>query len=375
MLLGLAPGAVRSLAAGRDVTLVSATNGKTTTSAMLREALGVLGGVDGNVEGANTPPGLATALSRRRADRVVLETDEGWMPWTVAQAAPSRVVLLNLSRDQLSRHHEVHRLAAAWQRALAGVPVVVANADDPCVAWPALAAHRAVWVAAGQCWVADSPTCPACGDRIRRDDGTWSCTCGLRRPEPHWWLEGEDLVSATLRLRLDLRVPGAFNRANAAMAVAAAVDAGVPPAEAVAAVRRVHDVAGRYATTDLDGRQVRLLLAKNPAGWLAMLDVVCDRSRALVLGFNSEGVDGRDPSWLYDVPFAVLRGREVLVMGRRAADLRVRLELEDVPVRVVADLREALSCLPRVPVDVVANYTAFQQARQQLRKMADAPRQ
>jgi UDP-N-acetylmuramyl tripeptide synthase len=157
--------------------------------------------------------------------------------------------------------------------------------------------------------------------------------------------------------------------------VATAVDAGASPAEAVSAVGRVRDVAGRYATTDVGGHRVRLLLAKNPAGWLETLDLVRDAPRALVLAFNSEGVDGRDPSWLYDVPFDVLRDREVLVTGRRATDLRVRLTLDDVPVRVVTGLREALSRLPPGPVDVVANYTAFQDARRELREMADARRQ
>ncbi|MGN6131860.1 MAG: Mur ligase family protein, partial [Nocardioidaceae bacterium] len=192
VLLGLAPGAARALAEGRDVTLVSGTNGKTTTAAMLRAAFGVLGPVDGNVEGANTPPGLVSTLARRHGGRVVLETDEGWIPWAVEQVAPSRVVLLNLSRDQLSRHHEVHRLAMTWRRALSAVGVVVANADDPSVVWPALAARRVVWVATGQRWTGDSLTCPACGDRVHRHCGTWSCVCGLRRPEPDWWLEGDD---------------------------------------------------------------------------------------------------------------------------------------------------------------------------------------
>ncbi|MGN6132386.1 MAG: DUF1727 domain-containing protein, partial [Nocardioidaceae bacterium] len=176
-------------------------------------------------------------------------------------------------------------------------------------------------------------------------------------------------------IRLDVPVPGSFNQANAAMAVAAATDAGVPLVEALAGLSRVVDVAGRYATTDVAGHRVRLLLAKNPAGWLEMLDVVRDTPRALVLAFNSEGVDGRDPSWLYDVPFDRLGAQHVLVTGRRATDLQVRLELDGVAVTVVDDMRDALAALPPGPVDVVANYTAFQNARRQLKEMTGAGRQ
>ncbi|MGN6130208.1 MAG: DUF1727 domain-containing protein, partial [Nocardioidaceae bacterium] len=81
VVLALAPEAPRALADGRDVTLVSGTNGKTTTSALLTAALGTLGAADANADGGNTPPGLTTALSRGDAKRVVLETDEGWLPW------------------------------------------------------------------------------------------------------------------------------------------------------------------------------------------------------------------------------------------------------------------------------------------------------
>lgn len=367
VILAVVPDAPRPLAAGRDVMLVSGTNGKTTTSALLAAALRTLGEVDSNADGANTPAGLTTTLAEGHAGRVVLECDEGWLPWTVSQVAPTTVVLLNLSRDQLSRHHEVSMVSSAWRSAMASVTTVVANADDPDTVWPALAGRRQVWVAAGQSWTDDSLTCPVCGAQFLRDASDWSCTCGLRRPVPDWWLEGDELVSATVRLPLELSVPGAFNKANAAMALAAAASAGVDPAAAVAAMRAIRSVGGRYALHELDGHEVRLLLAKNPAGWLELLDLVRDNDRPLVLGFNSEGVDGRDPSWLYDVPFEMLAGREIVVFGRRATDVRVRLEIAGITPRVSAHgLLGALALLPPGPADVLANYTAFQDARREL---------
>ena len=367
VILAIAPEATRSLAAGRDVTLVTGTNGKTTTTAFVAAGLRTLGPVDSNADGANTPAGLTTTLADGTAGRVVLESDEGWLPWTVARVAPTTVVLLNLSRDQLSRHHEVSLLASAWRRAIPGVETAVANVDDPYTVWPALAARRQVWVAAGQRWTQDSLTCPACGGRCQRDATGWSCTCGLRRPEPDWWLEGDDLVSSQGRFSLDLSVPGRFNRANAAMAVAAAAAAGAEPGAALTAMRDIRAVGGRYASYEVNGRQVRLLLAKNPAGWLELLDLVRVGTRPLVLAFNSEGVDGRDPSWLYDVPFEELAGRPIVVVGRRATDLRVRLELAGIPAAVApGGLLDALAMLPAGPVDVLSNYTAFQDARREV---------
>lgn len=367
VILAVAPDAARPLAAGRDVTLVSGTNGKTTTTAFVTAALRTLGAADTNTGGANTPPGITTALAEGDAGRVVLECDEGWLPWAVDHVTPARVLLLNLSRDQLSRHHEVSMVSGAWRTAMASVDTVIANADDPDIVWPALAAKRQVWVAAGQTWTQDSLTCPACGAQFHRDSSGWSCTCGLRRPTPDWWLEGDELVSASVRLPVRVSVPGAFNRANAAMAVAAAASAGADPALALEGMRAIESVGGRYALHEVDGHQLRLLLAKNPAGWVELLELVRESDRPLVLGFNSEGVDGRDPSWLYDVPFEVLAGREVVVFGRRATDVRVRLEMAGLRPRVSRDgLIGALPLLPPGPTDVLANYTAFQDARREL---------
>lgn len=365
----LAPGGVAAMTSERDVTLISGTNGKTSITALTAAALGDRGLVS-NRDGANTPAGIAGALATGGDGPVVLETDEGWLPWAVAETRPQRVVLSNLSRDQLSRHHEVHALSQSWRGALAGVPLVVANADDPAVVWPALAARRQVWVAAGGRWTADARTCPACGRPCRQGPGGWGCTsCDLRRPRPDWWLEGDVLCGHDLRVPLELDLPGRFNAANAALALAAAHSTGtVQLHEAARRLSEVHAVAGRYEQVRFRGHDLRILLAKNPAGWLELLDLMRDDQHPVVLVFNADGVDGRDPSWLYDVSFAPLRGRTVIVQGRRATDLLVRLELDDVAARhVPGTLADAVWNLPAGRVDVVGNYTAFQGALKEVR--------
>jgi UDP-N-acetylmuramyl tripeptide synthase len=367
VILGLAPSTPHLLAAGRDILLISGTNGKTTTSAFISAALGLRGPVATNADGANTAAGLVTALARDRAGTVVLETDEGWIPWAVSSTGAGTVVLLNLSRDQLSRHHEVDKLASVWREAMRKVPVVVANVDDIHVVWAALAAGRQLWVAAGQPWTQDSIACPRCRRQCRHESSSWSCACGLARPDPTWWLDDDDLVSADIRLPLRLQLPGRFNRANAAMAVAAATLRGINPRDALMAVRAVTAISGRFAVSDHEGRRVRLLLAKNPAGWLETLELISAGDTPLVLALNAQGVDGRDPSWLYDVSFRRLAGRRVVVVGERSSEFEVRLQMDgvacvDAGVHVLA----ALAMVPPGPVDVVANYTAFQEARKVL---------
>jgi lipid II isoglutaminyl synthase (glutamine-hydrolysing) len=369
--LRLAPDLLSLLAAGRQVVLVTGTNGKTTTTKLITAALAPLGGeIASNVYGANMEAGLTSALTRAPDARVaVLETDEKYIPAMVRATSPKVVVLLNLSRDQMDRAAEIWLLARRWREALGNAPDcrVVANADDPLVAWAASAARQVTWVAAGQRWREDSWCCPHCGAHLQRDGDDWSCgECGSRRPPVSWVLYDNEVIDPKGRAsRLDLALPGRANRSNAVIALAVADAFGVQTAQALRELRQVTSVAGRYTQVSRRGVDVRLLLAKNPAGWLEALDVIAPPPAPVLLSVNAQGPDGRDTSWLWDVDFRRLRGRNVLVGGERRLDLAVRLEADEVAFKLVSDIDEAVDAARAVAqsLEVLANYTAFQQYR------------
>jgi UDP-N-acetylmuramyl tripeptide synthase len=147
-------------------------------------------------------------------------------------------------------------------------------------------------------------------------------------------------------------------------------------------------VAGRFSATVRRGRPVRLLLAKNPAGWTALFDLLDEDEDEdedereggvrtpggpVVLSVNARVADGLDTSWLWDVPFERLAHRTVVVTGDRRRDLAVRLRYAEVDCTVVADpldavdraVDDALSS-PAAAVDFVGNYTAFADLRGRL---------
>jgi len=355
--------ALTRLAEDRAVVLVSGTNGKTTTTAMIARAIRRLGPVATNRSGANMPDGLVAALLDEPAAPVaVLEVDEAYLPDVLRQVRPRVVVLLNLSRDQLDRAGEVRHHETALREALATAgATVVANADDVLVTSAALASPRPpVWVATGVA-AGDSPACPRCGDGILRTGRRWRCSgCPLARPEPGWRLAGRALAGpAGSTLDLEVGVPGRMNVANAAMAVAAAAALGVPAAEAAEAAGSVTEAAGRYRTVQLADRDARLLLAKNPAGWAALLDVLDDPDRGLVIAVDGRQADGTDLSWLWDVPFERLRGRRIVASGDRAADLCVRLAYAGVAHERSEDPVAAVGRCAEPAVDLVASYSPF----------------
>jgi lipid II isoglutaminyl synthase (glutamine-hydrolysing) len=367
--LRIEPELLRLLAVGRQVVLVTGTNGKTTTTRLVTAALGALGQeVATNAFGANMEAGLASALGRSPdAPYAVLETDERYLPAVIEATRPRAVVLLNLSRDQMDRAAEIWLTARRWRRALAEAAdcVVVANADDPLIAWAAATAPRVCWVAAGQRWHEDSWCCPECGSHLRRDELGWRCgECGFARPSTRWVLSADTVVDDTGQVReLGLSLPGRANASNAVMALAVASYFGVGVDQALPRLREVKSVAGRYTQVQRQGRLVRLLLAKNPAGWLEAFDVLAPKPVPVLLAVNAQGPDGRDTSWLWDVDYRILIGRRVLVTGERGTDLAVRLEADQVPFEVVTGIDNAVSRISGDELDVLANYTAFQQIR------------
>jgi lipid II isoglutaminyl synthase (glutamine-hydrolysing) len=367
--LRVEPDLVRLLAAGRQIVLVTGTNGKTTTTRLVTAAIESLGrDVVTNAFGANMEAGLASALGRNReAPFGVLEVDERYLPAMIKATAPRVVTLLNLSRDQMDRAAEIWLVARRWREVLAQAPDcrVVANADDPLVAWAASTARRVTWVAAGQRWLEDSWCCPECGSHLRRDELGWRCgDCGFSKPAVTWVLDDGKVVDAAGRVRqLSLALPGRANRSNAVMALAVAQYFGADLDQALNRLREVTSVAGRYTQLDLRGRRLRLLLAKNPAGWLEAFDVLAPAPAPVLLAVNANGPDGRDTSWLWDVDYRVLRGRPVLVAGERRLDLAVRLEADQVPFQLADGIDDAVDRVPPGTLDVIANYTAFQQIR------------
>jgi UDP-N-acetylmuramyl tripeptide synthase len=376
----IAPGVLGRATRGlHPIVLVSATNGKTTTTALLRAALAAGGRrVLSNSTGSNLPRGLTTAVlcSRGSADCAVFEVDEATLPRIIDELDPDMLVLLNLSRDQLDRYYEVHSLAGRWRAAagrLSAGARIVAVDHDPLVSHAAENAPRTITVGmAGARLGRDAAGCPVCGELlVRSRSGRPRCpACGWRPPPRQVEAErhGSEVhlhgLGADVRATLPVSSPG--YTANAAAAWAAAVSLGVPPGEAMRAIAGVRVIESRYAEVAWRGRTIRLLLAKNPAGWDDVLAAVAASRRPAVVSINAGIPDGRDTSWIWDVDMDALRGRPIVVAtGERAADVALRLSVAGIDPVVEPQLEHALlgAAEPGDAMDLLADYTSFQAAR------------
>ena len=359
--LAIAPELLSSLSSDRNIVLVSGTNGKTTTVAMIAGGWG--GEVATNDTGSNMPAGLVAALAAVSSPSVVLEVDESWLEEVVRSTSPRVITLLNLSRDQLDRANEVRRIAERWRSVVSTMSetVVVANANDPLVVYAAETAFDVAWCDVPTPWTTDAMSCPHCTRALHFSDESWWSDCGFAKPTVIATSLRDGLVVRGTPLVLNLALPGAFNEANAAMALTALSYVGGDLAEALQRVNALSSVAGRFSLRQWREHRLRLLLAKNPAGFSAMLETIPHDGRDVWVAINARVADGHDPSWLYDVPFELLQGHRVFCLGDRRLDLATRLDYANVDFVMVHD--ESTLPVATYPIPVLANYTAFQEWR------------
>jgi UDP-N-acetylmuramyl tripeptide synthase len=389
VLLRLEPEAIARLGAGLDrgTTIVSATNGKTTTAGMIAALLEA----DGrrpvhNRAGSNMTWGVATALLEQRGQEGLFEVDEAWLPRVVEQLDPSTIVLGNLFRDQLDRYGEMEALADEWARAVAergGDTGLVLNADDPLVADLGRDADErprdgVVYFGIDDPSQAlpelqhafDAKHCRRCGHPYAYERafvghlGHYSCpNCGATRPRPEVAataieLHGMDGSSATVRtpageIALKLPLPGLYNVYNALAAIAAGLRLGVAPARIAAALSEMRAAFGRVETIAVAGTPVSILLIKNPAGANEVLRTLRLEAASepvdLWIALNDRIADGRDVSWIWDADFELLAGdvRRVVCAGTRAAEMALRLKYAGWPTDSIAVVPEIEASLDR----------------------------
>ena len=335
ILLKFQPDAIALLAAKKKIVLVSGTNGKTSTTKAVAGIVRQLGEVTTSGSGSNLSWGAANALMSK-APYAVLEIDELHLPSVIAQCDPEVVLLLNLTRDQLHRMHEVKRVADRWhvECAEAENTLFIGDIDDPYINYAMAEAHNVVRVSFGGRKHQDGAVCPRCGKYLVWVRDKYSCVCGL-----------------TNKIT-DRKFPkgnAAYRNATLANVVGEAL--GAP------SIEFTQEELERSVTKNYGEKTAYIRLTKNPASWTEAL--AGEHKSDVILILNARQVDGIDTSWLWDVSFAALKGKNVIVCGERALDMAYRLHVQGIESVVVETFEQALPLTQSNEVSVLAAYTAF----------------
>jgi UDP-N-acetylmuramyl tripeptide synthase len=408
--------------------VVTGTNGKTTSSALVTSVLRQAGlRVWRNREGSNLARGIATSLMahaalsgklREQGDAAgVFEVDEAAFPQVVSELQPRAILVTNLFRDQLDRYGEVDTVAERWRDALARLPAtttLLLNADDPAVAALADARPTGSQVFyfgiedaptsdddAQRVHVVDTRTCPRCRqlltftERFYSHIGHWHCpVCGFARPAPTVsarqvsfnGLEGSRFVLETPlgQTNATVHLPGLYNVYNALAATMAGVVMGATLSAIHDALAQFTPAFGRGERIVMGDRTAHLLLAKNPTGLNEVLRALGQDAAQhhLLFILNDRAADGEDVSWIWDADFEQVTGKiaSLTTAGTRAYDLALRFKYSGAPPDTVEpDIGTALTAaLAHVPAGetlyIVPTYTAMLAVRGEISRRGYAPR-
>ena len=380
------------------VILIAGTNGKTTTSLLLRTMLENSGWrVAHNASGANLENGLMTtllentnAIGHLQADFAILEVDENVVPKVLQPIQPQVILGLNLFRDQLDRYGEVDTISQRWKIGIASLPpetVIIANADDPTLSYMGQQLSQNVLffgLSEPEQYLdeiphaVDSIYCPSCGHPLEYKGvylshlGDYNCpSCGFHK--------GQLAVNSNDYPQILI---GLYNKYNTLAAVLAAQQLGVDEATIRDTITNFQAAFGRAEELEVNGKHVRILLSKNPVGMNETIRAVNQargekqsaRNRAgraeeaegaeednyqlpttkpspVLLVLNDRIPDGTDVSWIWDVDTEKLveQGGTLVVSGDRVYDMALRLRYSqpdtnnNMQLIVKEDLKEAIS--------------------------------
>ncbi|NEO98237.1 MAG: Mur ligase family protein [Symploca sp. SIO2E9] len=397
--LRLQPQALSLLSAQikRGVILIVGTNGKTTTSLLLRTILENQGWrVAHNATGANLINGLVTALientnliGKLQADYAILEVDENVLPLVLRNCQPQFILGLNLFRDQLDRYGEVDTISQKWQQAIAPLPTetkVILNADDPTLCHLGQQLPQKVLffgLSEPEAYLdeiphaVDSTYCPSCGHSLDYQGVYLSHLGDYNCPQCNF---SKSQLAVNSQEWPQILI-GIYNKYNTLAAGLVAQEMGIDTALIYETVKNFRAAFGRAEELTVGGKQVRILLSKNPVGMNETIRAVKDihqqggaSTKLLVL--NDRTPDGTDVSWIWDVDTEKLLelGGTIVVSGDRTYDMALRLQYSqgegenNCKLIIKEDLQEAITtALEHTPehetLHILPTYSAMLEVR------------
>lgn len=400
--LKLDPNILQSFSKKYDLVIVTGTNGKTLTTALsvrvLREKYDQ---VLTNPTGSNMEQGIVTTfITAPRAKKkglAVLEVDEANVPIVCRYITPKAFVFTNIFRDQMDRYGEIY---TTYNKILRGVKLapkatIIANGDEqlfhskdlpnPIIYYGFNHEHHEAFNAPAN---TDGLLCPKCQHilqyhmRTYAGLGDYFCPhCGFKRPELTYSVTKIDKLTPTnSTFEIDghqytIGIGGLYNIYNALAAYSLGRFMGVTPEQIKHAFESDERVFGRQEIINVDGKQVTIILVKNPVGLNQVLDMIETDPKPFSFAFllNANYADGIDTSWIWDGDFEKLARHQIpqyMTGGERYKDITTRLTMAGIDnVWHEPDLTKVIDKIKQMPTEhvyILATYTAMLQLRKLL---------
>ena len=396
----LSPDILKSIKIDCPVIAVTATNGKTTTNNAIRYMLEQNGKkVVSNREGNNMETGIITTLIKSctltgkiKADFVIFEVDESYVPIVFKKIPLNTLVVLNFFRDQLDRNGEVQSLILKINEFLKTYDGnLVLNNDDPNVARLGRAnennknvyyfsVDKYKYATEEQSEAGEGKFCPFDKTRLEYEYyqyshiGKFKCPkCGYGEENLYTKVENVDLDAKTFKeedISYEFLANNIYTIYNYAAVISVAKLYDLDAKEAIKTFKLDN---GRAENVKINGCETIINLAKNPTGANVSLRTLNEdkEEKELLFVLNDNSADGKDVSWIWDINFNVQNVTRIITAGTRAYDMAIRIKtsgFDENKIEPYLDLKKAVQALYKTNTKkyVIANYTALQPTRREI---------
>lgn len=351
---------------------VTGTNGKTTVSNMLKDALESKGIKPlNNAYGSNIQSGIATSLihgstimGNCKYDLAVLEIDERATPKILPYVTPDILIITNLFRDSMKRNAHPEYIKWILNGSISKDIKLILNADD-LISSTIGEENEKVYFGIDkmdtditECIniINDLRVCPVCNSKLKYDYlryhhiGKAYCeNCGFKSPEYDY--VGKNLNVAENSIIIENKKTGQevkytiindaiHNIYNLVAAVAVLTEVGFDMEEIKEMLSKVAVVSSRYSEEKCGSIIVSNQMAKenNALGSSRAFDYISKKpgKKELILMMNCIGDEkhwSENVCWLYDCDFEFLNNpdiEKIVVTGPRGKDYHLRLLLAGV---------------------------------------------
>ena len=386
------------------VIAVTATNGKTMTNNAIGYTLKTAGKkVISNTEGNNMETGILSTLLKActltgkiKADFLVFEVDEGYIPVVFKDFRLDTLVVLDFFRDQLDRNGEVESLILRINEFLKTYTGnLVLNNDDPNVArlGKANPDNKNVYYFSVDKYkyatkdikeAGEGKFCPFCNTRIEYEYYQYSHIGKFKCPNCDYGnnkifklatevnLENRTFIIDDVTYKI--RFNSIYNIYNFVAVISCVSLYNIDTKFIQEALSKFILNNGRLEEVNIKGVPTIINLAKNPTGCNVSLRILNedDKEKELLFVLNDKLADGQDVSWIWDINFDNLNNvKRIVTSGIRAYDIAIRIKtsgFDETKIEPYLNLHEAVESLYKTNIKkyVIANYTSLQPTRKAL---------
>lgn len=383
---------------------VTATNGKTMTNNAIVHVLKTANKkVISNTEGNNMETGILSTLLKSttitgkiKADYLVFEVDEGYVPVVFRDLKLDTLVIIDFFRDQLDRNGEVESLILRIKDFLKTYKGnLVLNSDDPNVArlGKANPENQNIYYFSVKKYkyateeikeAGEGKFCPFCNTRIEYEYyqyshiGKFRCpNCDYGNNEIYKLAKNVDLKNKTFEvddITYQIKFSSIYNIYNFIAVISCVSLYKIDTEYIKKALSNFILNNGRLEELSIKNTPTIINLAKNPTGANVSLRILNedDEEKELLFVLNDNLADGYDVSWIWDINFENLnKVKRIITSGKRAYDIAIRIKTSGFDVNKIEaylDLKEAIESLysTKLKKYVIANYTSLQPTRKEI---------